>query len=73
MKSGDRVKWKYIHHLNSRSEVVKTKYGEYIRKIVKYKGRHQLAMVQFDGNKRVSRVPHCELEYERRNSNERRN
>lgn len=52
MKSGDRIKWG-------------VKYGKYIGQIrhtVKYKGRHQLAMVQFDGNKRVSRVPHCELE-----------
>jgi len=52
MKSGDRIKWG-------------KKYGKYIGQIrhtVKYKGRHQLAMVQFDGNKRVSRVPHCELE-----------
>lgn len=54
MKSGDRIKWG-------------VKRGEYIgmiRHTCKYKGRHQLAMVQFDGNKRVSRVPHCELEYE---------
>jgi len=66
MKSGDRIKWEYIHHLNNRSKVVKVKCGEYIgmiRHTSKYKGRHQLAMVQFDGNKRVSRVPHCELEY----------
>jgi len=65
MKAGDRIQWEYIHHLNSRSKVVKTKCGVYIGQIrhtVKYKGRHQLAMVQFDGNKRVSRVPHCELE-----------
>lgn len=66
MKSGDRIKWKYVHHLNARSEKVKIKRGVYIgliRHTSKYKGRHQLAMVQFDGNKRVSRVPHCELEY----------
>lgn len=65
MKSGDKIKWEYSPPVNYHSKVVKVKRGEYIgliRHTSKYKGRHQLAMVQFDGNKRVSRVPHCELE-----------
>lgn len=64
MKSGDRIKWEYPPPVKNRSIVMKVKYGEYIgliRHTSKYKGRHQLAMVRFDGNKRVSRVPYCEL------------
>lgn len=74
MRSGDRIKWSYLHSLNNRSKITRVKHGEYIgliRHTSKYKGRHQLAMVQFDGNETVSRVPHCELEYEE-NRNERR-
>ncbi len=68
MNSGDRIKWSYRHFLNRKSSFVRTKYGVYIR-LVKHPTPPdarwpQCAVVRFDGNKRVSRVPHCELEYE---------
>lgn len=50
MKSGERIVWK-------------NKHGEYIGRIrhtYKHRGK-ELAMVQFDGNKRVSRVPIDEI------------
>jgi hypothetical protein len=61
--SGDRISWQYIHHLNSRSSVEKIKYGVYFGKVkhtVHWLGK-SLAIVQFDGNKRVSRIPIAEL------------
>jgi len=64
IKSGDRVFWTYIHHFNSKSSVIKVKAGEYygrIKHTIRYKGQQPLAMVLFDGNKRLSRVPIDEL------------
>jgi hypothetical protein len=55
MKSGDRIVWK-------------NKRGEYIggiRHTRKHRGK-KLAMVQFDGNKRVSRVPIDEIAAEQK-------
>lgn len=59
----DRVIWRYIHHLNSKSAIVREKEGVFqgnIKHTVKHKGK-QLAGVLFDGNKRESRVPVDEL------------
>ena len=63
-ESGERVAWKYLHSLNSKSRVWRTKFGVYhgrIRHTVRYKGGDRLAGVSFDGNKRMSRVPLDEL------------
>ena len=57
--SGDRISWKYTHHLNRRSSVGRIKYGIYygrIKHTIRWGGK-QLALVLFDGNKRTSRVP----------------
>ena len=59
----DFIKWSYTHHLNSRSKTQKTKYGYYfglVKHTIRYNGP-QLAVVQFFGNKRTSRVPLNEL------------
>ena len=66
MIAGDKIKWSYRHFLNRKSSLMRTKYGIYIR-LVKHptpptKIWPQCAVVQFDGNKRVSRIPCCELE-----------
>ncbi|MGR3292528.1 MAG: hypothetical protein ACUZ9M_00770 [Candidatus Scalindua sp.] len=58
-----RISWTYTHNLNSRSSVRRTKHGEYygrVRHTVRYYGP-QLAVVQFDGNKRTSKIPFDEL------------
>lgn len=58
-----RVKWRYLHHLNSKSKTWITKHGEYIGKIrhtVKHRGP-QMACVHFDGNKHASIVPLVDL------------
>lgn len=63
---GDRVIWSYIHHLNSKSSTVIIKHGRYVAR-VKHTARYigpQLAWVEFDGNKRLSKVPYWELEPE---------
>ncbi len=63
MKSGDRIKWRYTHYNGGKSAVRHAKYGEFIG-LIRHTKRHagqQLAMVAFDGNKRVSRVPLSEL------------
>lgn len=64
MKSRDLISWTYTHHLNRRSSTRITKHGEYygkVRHTSRYNGP-QLAVVQFYGNKRASRVPFDELE-----------
>ena len=64
MKTGDLISWEYTHHFNSRSKSQMMKHGEYIGK-VKHTSRYngpQLAVVQFHGNKRTSRVPLFELQ-----------
>lgn len=63
LKYGDRIKWIYIHHFNSKSRVRGIKRGKYIGEIrhtIRHKGE-ELAMVKFDNNKGVSRVPISEL------------
>ena len=65
LKAGDRIKWQYAHSLNGRSSVLIAKFGEYCGKIkhtVRYKSISQMAAVQFDGNKGVSKIPIEELE-----------
>lgn len=64
MKSGDLISWEYTHHFNSKSRAQRMKHGEYIgmiRHTARYDGP-QLALVQFHGNKRTSRVPLFELQ-----------
>ncbi len=59
LKAGDRIRWIYLHHFNSKSHSLRAKKGEYfglIKHTFKYEGE-QLALVQFDGNKKTSRVP----------------
>ena len=63
LKKGDTVKWIYRHWLNSLSSTKVTKTGIFLGEVkhtVKYSGK-QLAVVQFEGNKKVSRVPLSEL------------
>ena len=63
MKYGDIVSWSYTHHFNSRSKAVRTKFGVYLGKVKhtkSYQGK-QLAMVHFDSNKTISKVPVDEL------------
>lgn len=64
-KVGDRIKWQYNHHLNSKSYFVNVKTGVFIR-IIKHREhwKHHccdIAVVKFDGNKNPSRVPLDEL------------
>ena len=69
LKSGDRITWIYTHHFNSKSRARRLKTGSYIGLIkhsVRYEGG-QLAMVQFDGNKGVSRIPLYKLRKEESN------
>lgn len=71
-KKDDRVIWSYVHHLNSKSSTVLIKHGRYVAKIrhtYRYNGP-QLAAVEFDGNKRLSKVPLYELEVEREGGEE---
>jgi len=59
------IAWTYRHALNSRSRVQRTKGGVYYGKVkhtARYDGK-QLAIVKFNGNKRVSRVPFGELTF----------
>ena len=72
IKKGSRVTWCYRHHLNSTSTTLIVKHGTYIAKIrhtYRYNGP-QLAAVQFDDNKRLSKVPFYELELEKETKNE---
>lgn len=58
MKTGDKVTWKYVHYLNCFSCIHRIKKGIFIRKVRHY-GNHrgkQLALVQFEGNKKHSTV-----------------
>ena len=64
-----RVRWTYLHWLNSISSLHRTKTGTYYGKIKhtykhwKKAGAVQMACVQFDGNKHASIVPLVELEF----------
>ena len=63
MRYGDIVSWSYTHHFNSRSKAVRAKFGIYLGKVKhskNYQGE-QLAMVHFNGNKSISKVPIDEL------------
>lgn len=63
----DRVQWSFEKPLNHKSSTTITKRGVYygkVRHTYRYNGP-QLAIVQFDGNKRVSKVPYYELEPEK--------
>lgn len=67
LKSGDRITWIYTHHFNSKSQALRVKKGEYIgfvKHTIKYDG-DQLAIVQFDGNKGMSRIPLYKLRKEK--------
>ena len=63
------VIWRYRHHINSRSSLIRVKVGEYIGKR-RHTRRHwskigaqQMAGVQFVDNKRMTFVPYDELEF----------
>ena len=62
-----KVKWQYTHHLNNRSSLEGVKEGEYygqVKHTVKHWdkiGAKQMAVVQFDRNKKPSIVPYEEL------------
>ncbi len=60
MKEGNRIRWSYEHHLNSRSSTIRTKYGYFLAYPVMRRGV-KLAAVQFDGNKTISYVPITEV------------
>ena len=67
LKRGDFIVWSYWHSLNSKTGLYRTKTGVFIGLInhtTTYimKGGVQLAMVKFNGNKGVSRVPYFELD-----------
>jgi len=70
MEKGDRVSYTYEHHLNSKSVTVITKFGTYlgdVRHDFRYwhnRRNEQMARVQFDKNKTVSRVPLSKLKAE---------
>ncbi len=60
---GDMISWEYTHHYNSRSKSQRMKHGMFyglVKHTIRYNGP-QLAVVQFLGNKRTSRVPLNEL------------
>ena len=61
--NGDKVKWSYTHHLNSKSSVIITKTGVFVRYIVSKKvmggcrwSTREYCLVHFEGNKNPSRV-----------------
>lgn len=58
-----RIKWVYRHYTNSKTSFLREKKGVFIGLVnhtVRWKGK-QLAVVQFDGNKRTSKVVFTEL------------
>lgn len=64
MKYGDKIQWRFRHHYNSKSSSLKIRTGIFIG-LIKHTKRYngdQLAMVQFERNERVSRVPFKDLE-----------
>ncbi len=66
LKAGDRIRWIYLHHFNSTSQSLRAKTGKYIglvKHTIRYDGE-QFALVWFDGNKTMSRVPLYKLEKE---------
>lgn len=66
LRPGDRITWSYIHS-TGRAKFRRVKSGVYygrIRHTIRFKGEHQLALVQFDGNKSNSKVPYYALKRE---------
>jgi len=67
-KKGDKIKWVYYHWLNSKSYTIKTKFGIFIRESFRHRydggmaWPEKIAIVQFDGNKSISRVLLNEIE-----------
>lgn len=65
MNKGDRIKWQYTHHLNSKSTTQRVKKGVYVRQVKDGEFNWTIyALVHFDGNKNPSRVRMDELRYE---------
>ena len=69
MANEPKIIWKFTHGYGLLGNATRTKRGIYFGK-VKHTKRHwtkyravQMALVQFDGNKKVSRVPFHELEF----------
>lgn len=60
--------WGYRHYLNTISSVSRAKFGTYIGLVNHYashwysRQNEQMAFVQFDGNKNISKVPLSQLE-----------
>lgn len=59
-KKDDQVKWTYLHHLNAKSSLYRTKQGIYLR-AVKSKDGVARSAVLFKGNKTESIVPTTKL------------
>lgn len=62
---GKWVRYRCRHWTNSTTSFVVEKEGEYsgmVKHTVNFKGRKQMAVVHFDGNRRASHVPLMELE-----------
>ncbi len=62
------VRWIYLHSLNSKSKLWRTKTGVFYRLVHHQSsyirsGKPQLAVVHFKGNKRSSRVPERDLKF----------
>ena len=53
--AGDKVKWSYLHWLNSKSNVTRTKTGVYLREI---------ATMRIEGGMRNSTPTHCYVHFE---------
>lgn len=67
-EKGDRIVWVYEHQIG-RNRFLRAKSGVYVRSInprgrIKGTGYTHYAMVLFDGNKSLSKVPKAELKYE---------
>ncbi len=64
-----RVSWKYLHSLNRKSKLWRTKEGDYYgkvnhtRKHWEHLGAVPMAIVKFDGNKTTSTVPFSKLKF----------
>lgn len=67
-EKGDRIVWLYEHQIG-RSRFLRAKRGVYIRSVnpkgrIKGTGHTHYAMVLFDGNKSLSKIPKSDLKYE---------
>lgn len=61
MKKGDKIKYTYEHHLNSRSTTIITKHGIFIREVKNRNGKSGKCVVRFEGNKGNSTVYQSQL------------